>query len=810
MRLIHQRGDEKIAFPLDEGETYIGRKDDCDIYFPDTSLSKRHARLVRKGATLTIHDAGSKNGTLVNGEVIEGAVTLRDGDVIQCGKLTFTVEGVGGEDFDIVSDEESETGRASGARAAVASRAGSKSAPTAKAVRSGEVRGSVLDEFPELPMSGEGAGADGQAGPTARFRLVEGGEPRTWDLTGETVTIGSKAENAIVIEGDGISRYHAEVLHEGGRWVLKDLGARNGLFVAGKKIDLHDLQDGDEVQIGTVKLRFEVVKPSALSEVGVLLAALKKDPVGTFKREPRVRIAGACLVAAVVMLAMALPSGGGSGGSQSVGDTTWILEGTVKLEQGNYKEARDIFRKQQVHVSSHMQQVPRKLTDLANHYATLNDQNGAVKFRWDRAEALLLDCAKIDVLPERTQKWIGEQMGIARANHEAYVKFDDAKRAAGEAMSLADPSQKKYREALRAFEVAITRFGEVPGTSVYGPAAREQSTKVRTALYQMVITHARELMQAASPDWQGVIRFLAQAQGYAESSDQQQELKSLASECATNQRDEEYYQTAVDIVSIRDVENYPRAVRLLEKVDRRSRIYPDAQAYIQWIDADLKVRQAQTYYHLGDEKKAFKLLNEAMQKEVLGPEARNSVRTRRTTWGRVVTAYQRGSELLDDGRTREAQEEFERVIQLEPNRENRYHKNSLGHLRHLQQLAGLSLERKLSEGLDALENQQYDAAFRFFGDVTRDPNKQPRDLQKIQDAVVNANRSRRLLKNAQRDFTADHSDKFLEIYYITKLLRRWLPEGDRGQRDEAEKLYQQVLKRLKTLQMISGQTDEPP
>lgn len=804
MRLIYQRGDERIAFPLDEGETYIGRKDDCDIYFPDTSLSKRHARLVRKGGALHVHDAGSKNGTLVNGEVIEGGVPVQDGDVIQCGKLAFTVEGVSGGEFDIVEDESS---RESGGGAAVVSRkaSGSKSAPTARAVRSGEVRGSVLDEFPELPLSGEGAGAE-RAGPTARFRLVEGGEPRSWDLTGETITIGSKAENAIVISGDGISRYHAEVLHEGGRWVLKDLGARNGLFVAGNKIELHELQDGDEVQIGTVKLRFEAIKPSPFDDVKALAAALKKDPVGTFKREPRVRIAAACVVFGAALLFMAMPAGGPGGGGVAGGDVEWIIDGTKMLEAGNYTEARNIFRKQQVHVQSHQQHLPRKLTDLATLYATLSD--GAMKFRWDRAEALLIECASLDGLPDRTQTWIGSKMGEARSNHEAYLEFEEAKKAGAEAMALADPTQKKYREALRAFEIAITRFGEVPGTSAYGPPAREMSTRMRSALYQMVVTHARELMSAASPDWQGVVRFLAQAQGYAETSEQQRELQSIKSECETNQRDEDYYQTAVDIVGIRDVDSYPKAVRLLERVDRRSRIYPDAQAYIQWIDADLKVRQAQVAYQLGDEKRAFKLLNEALLKEVLGPEARASVRSRRQTWGRVVTAFQRGSEMLDDGRTREAQEEFERVIQLEPNRENRYHKNSIGHLKHLQELAGLSLERKLREGLDALDNQQYDGAFRFFGEVTRDPNKQPRDLQKIQEAVVNANRSRRLLKNAQRDFTADHGDKFLEIYYVTKLLKTWLPDGDRGQRDDAKKLYEQVLKRLKTLQMISGQVDE--
>ncbi len=67
MRLIYERGSEQIAFPLEEGETYIGRKDYCEIFFPDGSLSKRHCRLVRKGEVLYLFDAGSRNGTLLNG-----------------------------------------------------------------------------------------------------------------------------------------------------------------------------------------------------------------------------------------------------------------------------------------------------------------------------------------------------------------------------------------------------------------------------------------------------------------------------------------------------------------------------------------------------------------------------------------------------------------------------------------------------------------------------------------------------------------------------------------------------------------------
>lgn len=796
MRLIYQQGDERIAFPLDEGETFIGRKDDCEIYFPDSSLSKRHARFVRRGAELMLYDLDSKNGTLRNGEVVkETAVRLEEGDVVQCGKLEFKVEGLGGGEFDIVED-------ASHARGAKAiSAAGSGGHAVARAVRSGEVHGSVLDEFPELPPSLEQPGADAP-GPTARFRLVEGGEPRTWDLTGETITIGSKEENAIVVTGDGVSRYHAEVVFEGGKWLLKDLNARNGLFVAGKKIDIHELHDGDEVQVGTAKLRFETIKPGAWDEARKLLVKFKKDPVGTFKREPRVRIAAGCTIGALILLLLALPGGRGSGKRNDPQDLSWVIEGTVKLRSGNYREARDIFRKAQARVASNQQDLPRALTTLASLYCDTEDP---MRFRWGKADELLGECARIERLPESTRSWVEEQLARVRVNKVAYDKLAEADQTGSSASSLA--ADKRFREAMKRFELTILRYSEVDPNSAFGQRAREQGTAVRRQVYLLVLSEVKALMQAPSPDWQGVVTFLAQGEAYTDTPEQRMELRRLKEDCETNQRDEEIYQRAVDIVSVRDVDNYPTAQRLLARIERRSRIYPDSQAYIQWIDADLKVRQAQKAYEGGDEARAFKLLNEALQHEVLGPEARASVRTRRQNWGRVVTAYNRGMELFNNNRTTEAQDEFTRVIQLEPSRANRYHTRALAQMRHIQQLQTLTLDLKLREGLDALRAGEHDRAYRFFGDVQKDPNKQPRDLQRIQEAVLDANRSRRLLHNAQKDFVHDRSERFLEIFYITKLLRRWLPAGQSGDRAEAEKLYQDVLKRLKVLEQVSGLDD---
>jgi len=47
---------------------------------PDSRMSGVHARLVRRGGTLLVEDAGSTNGTLVNGDVVTSHA-LRDGDV---------------------------------------------------------------------------------------------------------------------------------------------------------------------------------------------------------------------------------------------------------------------------------------------------------------------------------------------------------------------------------------------------------------------------------------------------------------------------------------------------------------------------------------------------------------------------------------------------------------------------------------------------------------------------------------------------------------------------------------------------------
>ncbi len=55
-----------------------------DVKLPSQSISSDHARITRVGAVWSIDDAGSRNGTRLNGERISTAV-LREGDILEIG-----------------------------------------------------------------------------------------------------------------------------------------------------------------------------------------------------------------------------------------------------------------------------------------------------------------------------------------------------------------------------------------------------------------------------------------------------------------------------------------------------------------------------------------------------------------------------------------------------------------------------------------------------------------------------------------------------------------------------------------------------
>jgi len=77
-------------FLLDRPTITIGRRADQDIVIGDPSISRAHARIHGGTEEAALEDAGSTNGTALNGRRIGGGrVPVRDGDRIQIGNVVL-------------------------------------------------------------------------------------------------------------------------------------------------------------------------------------------------------------------------------------------------------------------------------------------------------------------------------------------------------------------------------------------------------------------------------------------------------------------------------------------------------------------------------------------------------------------------------------------------------------------------------------------------------------------------------------------------------------------------------------------------
>lgn len=63
--------------------TTVGRDVTCEIMIPDRQVSRRHATFSLTPKGVMLEDLGSKNGTHVNGQILENSVILKDGDIVQ-------------------------------------------------------------------------------------------------------------------------------------------------------------------------------------------------------------------------------------------------------------------------------------------------------------------------------------------------------------------------------------------------------------------------------------------------------------------------------------------------------------------------------------------------------------------------------------------------------------------------------------------------------------------------------------------------------------------------------------------------------
>lgn len=112
----------------------------------------------------------------------------------------------------------------------------------------------------------------------ARLLILRGEvADREVELKGKTVRLGRGPQNDVRLEDEGksVSRNHAEIRYEGGRYVLVDLESQNGVWVAGKKVVRVVLEPDVVASVGPYRLMVEsgsaaaaAYRPDAMTYAG--------------------------------------------------------------------------------------------------------------------------------------------------------------------------------------------------------------------------------------------------------------------------------------------------------------------------------------------------------------------------------------------------------------------------------------------------------------------------------------------------------------------------------------------------------------
>lgn len=103
----------------------------------------------------------------------------------------------------------------------------------------------------------------------AAIRIVHGEQVKEVSLQAKGTILGRIAKCDVVLDSELVSRRHARIFQDPfGRWLIEDLGSRNGVKVAGRRVEVHAMLPGQEVTIG----------PFALSIAQDVTRQIPQDP----------------------------------------------------------------------------------------------------------------------------------------------------------------------------------------------------------------------------------------------------------------------------------------------------------------------------------------------------------------------------------------------------------------------------------------------------------------------------------------------------------------------------------------------------
>lgn len=110
-----------------------------------------------------------------------------------------------------------------------------------------------------MPIGGPASGVGSGVFPSLIF--VQGNEQRTVYLDHTPFTIGRKMEKDLAIADPRVSRDHALIISENGKFYVEDQGSKHGTFVNGERVQRKALERNDRLEFGARDTIYAVFHP---------------------------------------------------------------------------------------------------------------------------------------------------------------------------------------------------------------------------------------------------------------------------------------------------------------------------------------------------------------------------------------------------------------------------------------------------------------------------------------------------------------------------------------------------------------------
>jgi len=277
---IYQKGEFIREVPFGQDEVWIGRDEDCVIRLEDRAISRKHGFLVQTAQGVSFEKKSKFGQVRFNGKDIEQA-DLKNGDRLELGPFEIRLKQESVSDSKLQIEHPVVTNTVP---ALPEIEIPTTAAQPESSIDFGHPEGVESMEAEPPVFTGAGAQASpdhtnafdfakvendaatkvfnqNQSDMKAVLRFGDGDANVTvYEIKDDEVAIGRSQKCHIVLEDKRSSRKHSLIVRTGKKFVLKDLGSANGTLVNGERVNEHELQSGDRIQIGDTQFTFQFLQ----------------------------------------------------------------------------------------------------------------------------------------------------------------------------------------------------------------------------------------------------------------------------------------------------------------------------------------------------------------------------------------------------------------------------------------------------------------------------------------------------------------------------------------------------------------------